>query len=370
MSLQRTVLLLSKITAVVIVLAVAYLLSGRRVYIANGKPGLGPAAEAPKEVQRPGPRAVVAMFRDFPSQPLRNINASIEKPTPEDNVSLPPDDAEKDLHHKENDHEITDHEVTDSVTYEVTAFNDKQRDGDMSIDQSNVNEYVYQADDKELDTFSNQQTGGTAALNFTIRSGFKFPHPQVFLPVATVLGAQWVQQLKDYLITIHPARSLTITVATKPFIPNLLNWLMASQLLVDPPIKHVLALGFEKDVHQLLASKNIPSIHVPMNLVVRGQRKGVGAVWMTRFAVLRLLNHWGYDVLQLDSDAVPLKNPDFLFNAYPEYDIVSARGILPFELGRGPWGFTVCMGAALLRATQKMGEIYSASMLHPPPRFR
>ena len=191
---------------------------------------------------------------------------------------------------------------------------------------------------------------------FPIRSGFNFPHPQVFLSVQTILRADWVHQLKTYLLSIHPARSLTITVATKSFIPNLLNWLIAAHLLVEPPMEHVLVLAFDRDVHTLLAPRQIPCIHVPFSSVLKGKKGRVSSVWMTRFAVIRLLNHWGYDVLQLDSDAIPLKNPRYLFDAYPDYDIVSARAALPFELSRGPWGFTVCMGAALLRGTKGMGK--------------
>ena len=195
------------------------------------------------------------------------------------------------------------------------------------------------------------------APKFTISNGFNFPHPNVYLPTQTILNSGWVQELKKYLSIIHPARSLTITVATKSFIPNLLNWLIAAHFLVEPPMKHVLVLAFDEAVYNLLAPRKIPCIHIPYSKVVKGNKKGVPTIWMTRFAVIRLLNHWGYNVLQLDSDAVPLKNTDYLFDAYTDYDIVSARGALPFELSRGAWGFTVCMGAALLRGTQGMGKI-------------
>ncbi|CAI8033163.1 hypothetical protein GBAR_LOCUS18700, partial [Geodia barretti] len=56
---------------------------------------------------------------------------------------------------------------------------------------------------------------------------------------------------------------------------------------------------------------------------------------------------------------VPLKNPHLVFDGYSDYDVVTARGVLPFELGRGPWGFTLCMGAALLRGTQKMETLWN-----------
>ena len=195
-----------------------------------------------------------------------------------------------------------------------------------------------------------------APASFSIRTGFNFPHPQVFLPTQKILSSKWVDQLKDYLRSIHPARSLTITVATQSFIPNLLNWLIAVHTLIQPPLEQVLVLGFDKGVHTLLSARNISCVYVPYSSVLKGHHKGVSTVWMTRLAVMRLLNHWGYDVLQLDNDAVPLKNPHLLFDGYSDYDLVGARGVLPFELGRGKWGFTLCMGAALLRGTEKMGK--------------
>ena len=202
------------------------------------------------------------------------------------------------------------------------------------------------------------------ARNFSIGSGFQFPHPQVFLPAHTILRADWVQDLKNYLLSIHPARSLTITVATKSFIPNLLNWLIAANLVVQPPMQNVLVLAFDMDVHILMAKRKIPNIHVPIRAVIKGNRRGVSTVWMTRLAVIRLLNYWGYDVLQLDNDAIPLKNPKFLYEPYSDYELTGARGKLPFNLGRGAWGFTLCMGAALLRGTEKMGEGFTPYWVH------
>lgn len=191
---------------------------------------------------------------------------------------------------------------------------------------------------------------------FTIRPGFSFPHPQIYLPTQTILGKSWVQELKNYLLSIHPARSLTITVATEKFIPNLLNWLIAAHLLVDPPLQRVLVVAFDKKVDTIMKERKLPGIYVPFSSVMKKARSGVSRVWMTRLAVIRLLNHWGYDVQQLDNDAVPLRNPELLFGTYSDCDLAGARGILPYELGRGSWGFTLCMGAARLRATEKMGK--------------
>ena len=208
-----------------------------------------------------------------------------------------------------------------------------------------------------------------SAPTFTVQNNFNFPHPRNYLPAQEILEADWVKQLKRYLLNIHPAHSLTLTVATKSFIPNLLNWLIAAHLLVDPPLQHILVVAFDKEVHTLMAGRKLASIHVPVSSVTKGIRREILRLWMTRLAVIRLLNHWGYDVQQFDNDAVLLRNPQPLFDAYSDYDLFGARGSLPFHLGKGPWEFALCMGAAWLRGTEKMGEAIvkcrtHASLLH------
>ena len=105
-----------------------------------------------------------------------------------------------------------------------------------------------------------------------------------------------------------------------------------------------------------VVDKNLLVILVPFKSVLKGNKKGVSKVWMARFAVIHLLNHWGYDVQQFDNDAIILRNPKPLYDKYPDTEIISARAKLPFELGRGPWGLTVGMGAVLLRSTGRMGK--------------
>ena len=194
------------------------------------------------------------------------------------------------------------------------------------------------------------------SMDFTIREDFTFPHPIDFQEVEKVLQSDWVQQLKSFLRSIYPSQTVTITVATESFIPNLLNWLISASLVADPPLDYVITVAFDKPVYLLLRDKNLPVILVPFKSVLKGKRKGVSKVWMARFAVIRLLNHWGYDVQQFDTDAIILRNPKPLYDKYPDTEIVSARGKLPFELGKGPWGFTICMGAVLLRSTGRMGK--------------
>ena len=80
-------------------------------------------------------------------------------------------------------------------------------------------------------------------------------------------------------------------------------------------------------------------------------------MWMCRLALIRLLNHWGYNVVHYDADAVILKNPKPLFDKFQEYDIVGSWGKLGKEL-KNMWGFAICMGAVLVlfRSTANVGK--------------
>ena len=199
-------------------------------------------------------------------------------------------------------------------------------------------------------------SGQSQQLNFTTREDFTFPHPTAFLKVGKILQSNWVQQLKRHLKNIYPSHTVTITLATESFIPNLLNWLISASLVADPPLEYIITVALDKSVYQLLSLNHVPVILVPLESLLKPGRSRINSIWMARFAVIRLLNHWGYNVQQFDTDAVMLRNPKPLYDKYPDSEIVSARGKLPFELGRGKWGFTVCMGAVLIRSTEKMGK--------------
>ena len=202
-------------------------------------------------------------------------------------------------------------------------------------------------------------------VTFTIARGFTFPHPQVFKPVGMVLSSSWVQQLKSYLLSVTPARQVTITVASYDFAANLLNWLISAQV-TSPPLENILVISFDEPLHKMLIRRKISSLFVPYSSVLRSPKSlGVQKIWMTRMAVIRLINHWGFHVAQFDTDAIILRNPQPLFDRFPNFDVVGSRAKLPFELGKGQWGFTVCMGVILFRSTPRTGgssECYSYSL--------
>ena len=202
-------------------------------------------------------------------------------------------------------------------------------------------------------------------LTFTVAKDFTFPHPQVFKPVNVVLACRWVRELKQYLSSVDPTQPVTVTVASYDFAANLLNWLISAQVMTSPPLENILVISFDNALHKILVRRRIPSVCVPYISVLRNPKSlGVHKVWMTRLAVIRLINHWGFDVQQFDTDAIILRNPQPVFDLFSGFDVVGSRAKLPFELGKGQWGFTVCMGVILFRSTQRTGEPEWGKSLH------
>lgn len=195
------------------------------------------------------------------------------------------------------------------------------------------------------------------SMSFSIAKDFAFPHYSIYRPVTAVLASRWVFKLKQFLRSIQSSEPVTITAASYNYLPNLLNWLISAQVVADPPLENVLVVSFDNQLHKLLTRKMNNSIYVPYTSVLKSPHSlGIGRVWMTRMAVMRLINHWGFDVQQFDTDAIILRNPQPIFELYPKGDVVSQRAILPFELGKGPWGFTMSMGVVLFRASPRTGQ--------------
>jgi hypothetical protein len=69
---------------------------------------------------------------------------------------------------------------------------------------------------------------------------------------------------------------------------------------------------------------------------------------------MSLLNHWGFDVAMIDTDALLLKDPWPLFEKYPESGIVASQGKFPNELN-AKWGTALCVGVILIRSSNQTG---------------
>lgn len=197
--------------------------------------------------------------------------------------------------------------------------------------------------------------------DFTIKSYFSFPLPQYTNPLSTILQSEWVHSLEEFLVTLETgSKQISVVTANWEHEVVLLNWLISAFLVASPPVENVLVLSLSRKLHEMLKSKSIPVIFIDPTTIIRSSathfiRTAFSQVHVVRLSLFRLLNHWGYDVVMYDSDAIPLKNPQPLFNKYPTASLIGSAGKGP-ETIMSVWGRTICTGVLLLRSSSVMGK--------------
>ena len=194
---------------------------------------------------------------------------------------------------------------------------------------------------------------------------FHFPHPNYTRSTQEILAGPWVARLHRKLnsLPVQNSKQVSIVFSDSSYADSLLNWLIASQVRLESPIENFIVVCLDKNVFSLLDSRDIPSILVDKAKVLKPNAKfqhDYSSVWIVRMIVYRLINYFGYDVVSYDTDAIPLRNLQPVFDDYQDHDIVGSAGIYPFGLGR-IWGFTMCMGVIRFRSTTKMGKFFSFS---------
>ncbi len=188
-------------------------------------------------------------------------------------------------------------------------------------------------------------------------SSFHFPQPGAVLPLDKVLRPQWMQELWE---TVHAMHCTQITMVTSnlSYKEVLLNWLISAAVRAKIPLATILVIAMDKSVHRVLQEKGMNSVLVSPASFLSSAVLAMGVftqVMMTRLSIIRLLNHWGFDVANYDTDAILLKDPQ------PVFDRLSGRGIIG-TFGKFPssllqqWGITLCTAVLLVRSTPETGE--------------
>lgn len=174
-----------------------------------------------------------------------------------------------------------------------------------------------------------------------------------------LLSNPWVTELRDLVRRYNKGNEVAVVLATFNYVESILNWLISACVRCIPPIDNVIILCLDQKIFDLLSGRNIPSVYIDPNsmmnitLFVSKHFKYYIAL---RLATVRILNSWGYDVVQYDSDAIILKNPQELFRQHRDSDIVSAAGMHPRNLSE-TWGFTTNGGTILYRSSPRTGKI-------------
>ena len=191
---------------------------------------------------------------------------------------------------------------------------------------------------------------GTTA--FTIADNFVFPHAlNTFKDVKKIASTKWVRDLA-LIMTRWPINQTVIVVSGNAnFQKPLLNWLISAVLKANVSLDHILILSADQNLHKLLQRRNIGSIFVPPSSVYDNKTIKLSThklITYLRFAVVRLLNHWGFTVAHYDSDALLLKDMQEIFEKYPSSSIVASIAVGLYEVN-------MCAGAILFRSNQEIG---------------
>lgn len=204
---------------------------------------------------------------------------------------------------------------------------------------------------------SSSSSDCSGSNDFRIIWPFHFPQPRFSRPTQELLRSKWVIQLQDFLKTVD-GKQVSIVTSSIEHTDILFNWLISAYLVADPPLKNVLVLTLDESLHDLAESHGFASLYVGPEIVIDPKAKITrvfSQVHIVRLAVVRLVNHYGYDVVNYDCDAILLKNPQSIFDGHKDSEMIGTFGKGPSQLF-AKWGVTLNTGVMLLRSGAKLGK--------------
>lgn len=188
------------------------------------------------------------------------------------------------------------------------------------------------------------------------------PFPYATLPVKELLGQKWVKDLQQVLLNLeqpHSAPVFTVT-CNYNYRDVLLNWLIAAKTQLHHPLTNVIIFSVDEELWKILTIHGISCVLVDPKSFIKSELLSEGLeifyqILILRITAIRLLNHWGFDAANIDTDAVVLKNPTSLFHRHKDSDIIASYGKFPFNF-RASWGVTVCCGVLMIRSSAASGK--------------
>lgn len=202
---------------------------------------------------------------------------------------------------------------------------------------------------------------------FIIRDGFTLPFPKQTLSIRDLIRQRWMEDLQSYLHTVSPNSLVSIVAADSTLKDMLINWLVSAVVRSNHRLSQTLVLSLDQPLYQTLTEHGINTVYMdPKELLGHDISSNSNAkrgkmfkmAMISKVTVMRLMNHWGYDVASYDIDAIILKNPEQLY--YLEFkssDMIGSRGTYPSKV-RKLFGVTLCAGAFMIKSTPKTGTCY------------
>ena len=187
---------------------------------------------------------------------------------------------------------------------------------------------------------------------------FNFPMPRNIKSKDEILQSEHIRELKSVLLSGNFKR-LIMTVTTVEYKEVLLNWLTVATGKARIPLEDILVIALDEPLYVELKKRGIKTAFIPIDAVVHpllmGETKKGWVVINARFPIIRLVSHWGYDVMTCDSDALIFRDPQPLFDQHHQSAIIGQLDRYPIELYH-EWGHTMCGGVLFFRYSRETGK--------------
>ena len=180
---------------------------------------------------------------------------------------------------------------------------------------------------------------------------------------SSLLTLPWVLKLKEYVTTLprDPDPQVNMVVADMSCLRLLLNWLIAALVRLSIPLHNVVVLALEAKVCDILTPRKLNCLYTdPKSLIEQPKteiylfsKHFVGV--QTRLLAARLINYWGYSFASYDTDAIVLRNPQELFDAHRDVEVIGGAAQYWPPWAAQKWGFALCPGAMMIRSNKSTG---------------
>ncbi len=243
----------------------------------------------------------------------------------------------------------------------VVVAQDKRADYEGKLPRADQDHSapVEQAMEGKVQLFELGHVSTFPPKTFRVRTPFHFPQPLAVQPLTQVLHSQWMEELRETVNSMQ-CDQITMVTSNLPYREVLLNWLVSAIVRAKIPLQSILVISMDEPVHRALKEKGVNSVLTTPASFLSGSVRSMGTfpqVMMTRLAIIRLLNHWGFHVVNYDTDAIILRNPQDVFDRLSESGVIGTFGKFPKQLNR-LWGVTLCTAVLVVRSSPETGETY------------
>ena len=254
--------------------------------------------------------------------------------------------------------------ISDKLIMKAGELDHNNIDQDLNQRPSAL-QFEYSSDEDTLQqtNTSIEKVKEIASVNqFTLSKSFTLPVPLATLSPKELLKQQWIGELQQILLKIPQGLApVSVVSADYKFREVLMNWFIAAMTLAHPPLTHIIVFSIDKPLCDLVRKRSINCIFVaPKDFLTQKaiahlkKHSVFSEVMVLRLTAMRLMNHWGYDTANYDTDAIVLKSPESLYLKYSNSHLIGSHGGFPRDLGK-LWGTTVCCGLFMTKSSPYTG---------------